>query len=104
VAVNSMVSGGCVISGAQVSGSLLFCSVTVDSHTYIERSVVLPEVQIGADCRIRNAVIDQGCVIPPGTVIGGDASADAQQFHVTAGGITLVTPTMMGQVYSSGTL
>ena len=68
-------------------------------HSYctIEDSVVFPEVEIGRHCEIRRAVIDKGCVIPPGTRIGFDPEEDAKRFHVSAGGVALVTPEMLGQ-------
>jgi len=95
VAVNSMVAGGCIVSGATVRESLLFFNVTVDERSDIFRTVILPHVVIGKGCRIRNAVIDEGCMIPPGTVIGEDPERDAARFHVTARGIVLVTPDML---------
>jgi glucose-1-phosphate adenylyltransferase len=61
--------------------------------------VVLPDVQIGRNCRIHRAVIDKGCNIPPGTVIGKDPEEDARLYHVTPGGVVLVTPDMLGQEY-----
>ncbi|VAW77053.1 Glucose-1-phosphate adenylyltransferase [hydrothermal vent metagenome] len=97
MAVDSMVSGGCVISGAHVKHSLLFSNVRVDSWSELEGAVVLTDVQIEANCRIRNAVIDKGCRIPEGTVIGEDPVADAERFHVSSGGVVLVTPEMLGQ-------
>ena len=97
MAVDSMVSGGCVISGAHVKHSLLFSNVRVDSFSLLESAVVLPDVMVERRCRIRNAVIDKGCCIPEGTVIGEDAAADAERFHVTPGGVVLVTPEMLGQ-------
>ncbi len=97
MAVDSMVSGGCVISGAQVKHSLLFSNVHVDSFSHLEHAVVLPDVVIECSCRISKAVIDKGCCIPEGTVIGEDAVADAERFHVTPGGVVLVTPEMLGQ-------
>ena len=97
MAVNSMVSGGCIIAGAEVRGSLLFSNVHVESHSRVEDSVVLPNVKIGRNCRIRKAVIDKGCEIPEGTQIGADPSQDAKRFHVTPGGVVLVTPEMLGQ-------
>jgi glucose-1-phosphate adenylyltransferase len=93
-AINSMLSGGCIISGAEVRGSLLFSNVRVEERSYVERSVVLPNVRIGFDCRIRRAVIDEDCEIPDGTVIGYDAEADAKRFHITRGGVVLVTADM----------
>jgi glucose-1-phosphate adenylyltransferase len=97
MAVDSMVSGGCIISGSQVSHSLLFSKVSVNSYSTLNDSVVLPNVKIGRHCRIRKAVIDKGCEIPPYTVIGEDAEADRARFHVTDTGIVLVTPEMLGQ-------
>jgi len=98
MAVDSMVSGGCVISGSLVRHSLLFSSVRVSSYSYVEDSVILPNSGIGRNCRIRRAVIDRNCSIQPGTVIGYDRAADeAAGFHVTERGITLVTPDLLGQ-------
>ncbi|HHJ14724.1 MAG TPA: glucose-1-phosphate adenylyltransferase [Gammaproteobacteria bacterium] len=97
MAVDSMVSGGCVISGAHVRHSLLFSNVRVESWSRLEDAVVLPDVLVEPHCRIRNAVIDKGCCIPEGTVIGEDAQADAERFHVTPNGVVLVTPEMLGQ-------
>ncbi len=96
-AVDSMVSGGCVISGATVRHSLLFSNVKVNSYALLQHAVVLPDVRIGRHCRIQNAVIDKGCLVPPGTVIGEDLEQDAELFHVTPGGVVLVTPEMLGQ-------
>ncbi|RDH88201.1 MAG: glucose-1-phosphate adenylyltransferase [endosymbiont of Escarpia spicata] len=98
MAVDSMVSGGCVISGATVRNSLLFSNVRVNSYSSVEDSVVLPDVNIGRNCTIRKAVIDRGCEIPEGTIIGEDAVADAERFLVSDGGVVLVTPEMLGQV------
>ena len=97
MAVDSMVSGGCVISGATVRHSLLFSNVKVNSYTRLQHAVVLPEVKIGRNCRIRNAVIDRGCRIPADMVIGEDLQQDAERFHVSPGGVVLVTPEMLGQ-------
>ena len=97
MAVDSMVSGGCLISGSTVRRSVLFSNVHVHSFSSVEESVVLPDVDIGRDCRIRRAVIDKGCSIPPGTVIGEDLAADSKRFHVSEGGIVLVSPEMLGQ-------
>ncbi len=98
MAVDSMVSGGCVISGAAVHNSLLFSNVRVNSYSTVDQTVVLPDVNIGRNCRITRAVIDRGCDIPEGTVIGEDPVADAERFYVSEGGIVLVTPEMLGQV------
>jgi glucose-1-phosphate adenylyltransferase len=96
-ALDSVVSAGCVISGSAVVDSLLFSNVRVHSYSQITASVVLPEVEIGRNCRISRAVIDRGCRIPPGTVIGEDPVADAKRFRVTEKGIVLVTAGMLGQ-------
>ncbi len=97
MAVDSMVSGGCIISGALVRHSLLFSNVKVHTHAHIEDSVVLPNVDIGRNCRIERAVIDKGCRIPAGMEIGVDPEADAERFYVSEGGVVLVTPEMLGQ-------
>lgn len=98
MAINSMVSGGCVISGSQLRHSLLFSNVKLHSYAVVEDSVLLPEVEVGRNCRIRKAVIDRGCEIPPGTMIGENLEEDRRRgFRVTDKGIVLVTPHMLGQ-------
>jgi glucose-1-phosphate adenylyltransferase len=96
MAVDSMVSGGCIISGATVRHSLLFSNVVVNSYAEVHESVVLPNVEVGRYSRIRKAVIDKGCRIPEGTVIGEDPAEDARRFHVSPGGVVVVTPEMLG--------
>ena len=96
-AVDSLVSGGCIISGAEIRRSLLFSDVRVLDHSLVEDCVVLPNVHIGERCRVRRAVLDRHCRLPAGTVIGEDPEADARRFHRTAKGITLVTAEMLGQ-------
>jgi glucose-1-phosphate adenylyltransferase len=97
MAVDSMVSGGCIISGSLARRSLLFSNVHVESYGEIADSVILPDVEIGERCRLRRVVIDKGCKIPAGTAIGADPEEDAGRFYVTPGGVTLVTPEMLGQ-------
>jgi len=97
MAVDSMVSGGCIISGAVVRHSLLFSNVHVDSYSHVEDSVVLPDASIGSNCKIACAIIDKGCDIPDGMEIGIDIAKDRERFHVSAGGVVLVTPDMLGQ-------
>jgi glucose-1-phosphate adenylyltransferase len=97
MAIDSMVSGGCVISGATVRHSLLFSNVRVNSYSQLKDVVALPNVRIGRDCHISRAIIDKGCVLPAGTVIGEDSEADAQRFYVSPDGIVLVTPEMLDQ-------
>jgi glucose-1-phosphate adenylyltransferase len=95
MAVNSMVSGGCIISGALVRESLLFSDVRVEERSSIRRSVILPHAEIGRGCEISGAIIDEGCEIPDGTRIGIDRAADAKRFYVTEDGVVLVTPDML---------
>ena len=97
MATDSMVSGGCLISGATVRHSLLFSNVRVNSHAILQDVVVLPNVKIGRHCSISRAVIDKGCDLPEGTVIGEDPESDAERFYVSPGGVVLVTPEMLGQ-------
>lgn len=99
MAVDSLVSGGCVISGAEVKKSVLFSMVRLNSYSYIEESVVLPNVEVGRNCRIKKAIIDKGCIIPEGTVIGEDLESDAERFYVSENGVVLVTPEMLEQEY-----
>jgi glucose-1-phosphate adenylyltransferase len=95
LAINSMVSGGCIISGATVRQSLLFSNVRIDERSSIERSVILPHVDIGRECVIRRAIVDEGCLLPDGTQIGVDRAQDAERFHVTEAGVVLVTSDML---------
>ena len=92
-----MVSGGDIISGALVRHSLLFSNVHVDSYSTVRDSVILPNVNIGKHSRLTRVVVDKGCRIPDGMVIGEDPVQDAQRFFVTSGGVVLVTPEMLGQ-------
>jgi glucose-1-phosphate adenylyltransferase len=97
MAVDSLVSGGDIISGAYVRRSLLFSSVRVDTGSTIEDSVVLPGVQIGRNVVLRKVIVDKRCVIRDGERIGVDAAADRRRFFVSARGVTLVTPERLGQ-------
>lgn len=97
MAVDSMVSGGNIISGALVQNSLLFSNVRVESYSTVQDSLILPSVHIGQHCRLERVVVDKGCSIPDGSVIGVDRAQDAQRFHVSPQGIVLVTPEMLGQ-------
>jgi glucose-1-phosphate adenylyltransferase len=96
-AVDSMVSGGCIISGSEVRRSLLFSNVRVNSYSKVSDSVILPDVNIGRHCRITKAIIDKGCQIPPHTIIGEDLDDDRKRFYVSPGGVVLVTPDALGQ-------
>ncbi len=94
-AINTMVSGGCIVSGSMVSNSVLFSSVRVHSFCVIDQAVLLPEVTIGRGCRLSRVVIDRGVVVPDGLVIGEDAAADAARFERTDNGVVLVTKDML---------
>ncbi|HEV3181615.1 MAG TPA: glucose-1-phosphate adenylyltransferase [Steroidobacteraceae bacterium] len=100
-AINSMVSGGCIISGAVVRESLLFSDVRVEERSSIFRSVILPHAEIGRDCVIQGAIVDEGGEIPDGTAIGVDRTSDARRFHVTEQGVVLVTPDMLRRLRSA---
>jgi glucose-1-phosphate adenylyltransferase len=100
-AINSMVSGGCIISGAIVHNSLLFSNVRVNERSSIDRSVILPNVEIGMRCAIRGAIVDEGCEIPDGMQIGVDRAADVQRFDVTEKGVVLVTPDMLRRLQAA---
>ncbi|HUX73144.1 MAG TPA: glucose-1-phosphate adenylyltransferase [Steroidobacteraceae bacterium] len=95
MAVNSVIAGGCIISGAHVSQSLLSTAVRIEEGSRIENAVMLPSVSIGPHCAIRHCIIDEGCTIPEGTQIGFDPAADAQRFTITQRGVVLVTADMM---------
>ncbi|MDQ6995264.1 MAG: glucose-1-phosphate adenylyltransferase [Mariprofundaceae bacterium] len=97
MAVDSLISGGCLITGSTVRGSILFSNVRVHSYSTVEDSVILPDVEIRRDCRIKKCVIDKGTIIPEGTVIGENHEDDAKRFEISEGGVVLVTPEMMGQ-------
>ncbi len=94
MAVESLVASGSVISG-EVVRSVLFPSVRVHSHASVEWSVLLPEVEVGRHARLSRVVVERGCTIPDGVVIGEDPVADAARFVRTAGGVTLVTADML---------
>ncbi|MBA3598145.1 MAG: glucose-1-phosphate adenylyltransferase [Methylibium sp.] len=96
-AVESMVSGGCIVSGA-VFRSVLFSSVRIHSHAKVDWAVVLPGVEVGRGARMTRAVIDRGCIIPDGMVIGEDPAEDARRFHRSESGITLVTREMLARL------
>jgi glucose-1-phosphate adenylyltransferase len=96
-AIDSLVSGGCIISGARVKRSVISFATTIGSYSLVKDSVILPKVHIGRNCRITKTIIDKGSVIPDGTVIGEDLEQDRKLFHVSAEGIVLVTPKMLDQ-------
>jgi glucose-1-phosphate adenylyltransferase len=96
MAIDSMVSGGCIISGAEVRHSLLFSNVVLNAGSYLEDCVVLPDVEVGKNCRLRKVVVDKFCRIPDGMVIGENPEEDAERFYVSPEGVVLVIPEMLG--------
>ena len=98
MAVSSLVSGGCVVSGASVTQSLLFTGVRAHSFSTVDRVVALPRCEIGRGARLRDVILDRGVRVPPGLVIGEDPEADARRFRVSEGGVTLVTQAMLDRL------
>ena len=96
-AVDSLIAGGCIVSGSVVKHSLLFPRVRIHSYCDIEDSVLFPSVEVGRNCKIRKALIDRRCKIPEGTVIGYDEEADRKRFFVSPKGVVLVTPEMLSE-------
>lgn len=98
---DSLISSGCIISGAEVIHSVISTAARIERNCRILDSVILPNVKIGPDCRITKAIIDKDCVIPAGTIIGESKQADRERFHVTDEGITLVTNDMLEEHHRS---
>ena len=96
-AIDSIVASGCIISGSVVRRSLLFSNVHVHDYCTIEDSVVLPNVDVGRRTVLRKTVVDKHCRLPPGFAAGLDPDEDRRRFHVTARGVTLIVPEMLGQ-------
>jgi len=96
-ATDSLVSGGCLISGSSVTSSVLFSDVRVHSYSDIQGSVILPKVTVNRNVILKNVVVDRGCIIPEGMQIGVDLKLDAKRFYVSEKGVVLVTPDMLGQ-------
>ncbi len=97
MAIESVVSGGCIVSG-NVHRSVLFSSVRVHSYSTVSWSVLLPGVQVGRHARLTRVVVDRGCTVPDAMVIGEDAALDAQRFYRSENGITLVTREMLDKL------
>ena len=95
MALDSLVSSGCIVSGSTIRRSLLFNNVRVHSFSHIEESVLLPDTVISRHARLRKCIVDKGCIIPPGLVVGEDPVRDAERFQRTESGVTLITPPML---------
>lgn len=96
--MNSLVSGGCIVSGSVVVHSVLFPRVRVNSFCHIDSAILLPDVNVGRSCRLRRCVIDRACQIPEGMVIGENADEDSKRFYRSEGGIVLVTRDMLSKL------
>ena len=96
-AIDSIVAGGCIISGSVVRRSLLFSNVRIDDCCTIEDSVLLPNVEVGRHSVLKRVVVDKHCRLPEGFTAGNDPDLDRRRFHVTERGITLIVPEMLGQ-------
>jgi glucose-1-phosphate adenylyltransferase len=95
LAISSLVSGGCIVSGASLRRSLLFTGVRVNSYAMVENAVIMPYVDVGRSARLCNVVIDRGVKIPEGLVVGEDPELDAKRFRRTERGICLITQKMI---------
>lgn len=97
MAISSMVSGGCIISGTEVRNSVLFTNVHTNSYAVLDHAILLPNVTVHRSARLRQVVIDGGVIIPEGLVVGEDPTEDAKWFRVTERGTTLITQDMLNK-------
>jgi glucose-1-phosphate adenylyltransferase len=97
MAVDSLVSGGCIVSGSTVRRSVLFSNVRVQNYCDIEDSVILPKVEIGNNVTLRRVIVDKRCRLPSGLTVGVNPEADRKRFHVTDRGVTVIVPENLGQ-------
>jgi glucose-1-phosphate adenylyltransferase len=97
-AVSSLVSGGCIVSGASIRRALLFTGVRVNSFASLEDAVVLPRVTIGRNASLKKVVIDSDLIIPEGLVVGDDPILDAKRFRRTDDGVVLITQSMLDRL------
>jgi glucose-1-phosphate adenylyltransferase len=97
-AVSSLVSGGCIVSGATLSRSLLFTGVRVNSYSRVHEAVIMPYVEIGRNVQLSKVVVDRGVVIPEGLVVGEDPVEDARRFRRTEEGVCLITQSMLDKL------
>lgn len=95
---NTLVSGGCIVSGSDLKQAVLFSNVRVHSYCKITQGVILPRTEIGRNCRLSKVVIDRGCKLPEGLVIGEDEELDAKRFYRTDNGVVLVTSEMLARL------
>jgi glucose-1-phosphate adenylyltransferase len=98
MAVSSMVSGGCIVSGSKISRSLLFTGVRTHSYSEMDQLVAMPYVEIRRNARLTKVVVDRGVVIPEGLVVGEDPEEDARRFRRSEGGVCLITQPMIDRL------
>ncbi len=98
MALNSVVSDGCIVSGATVRGSVLASRVHVNSYASLDGVVVSPDVEVGRHARLTRVIVDRGCKIPAGLVVGEAPESDGRRFTRSEGGITLITPEMLARL------
>lgn len=98
LAINTMVSGGCIVSGSVVSNSVLFSSVRIRSFCTVDQAVLLPDVTVGRHCFLKKVVVDRSCQIPDGLVVGEDPELDARRFERSEGGVVLITKGMLDKL------
>lgn len=101
-ALNSVISAGCIVSGARVDQSLLFTGVYVHSYSSLKRAIVLPGVDIAEVTQLTNVVIDRGVRIPKGLAVGNNPELDAQRFYRTKNGVCLITQNMIDNIGNIG--
>ena len=95
--VDSMASAGCEVADSTLTNSLLFSGVKVERHCHLDGVLALPESSVGESCRLTKVLIDNGCHLPAGTVIGENPEEDAANFHRTEGGVVVVNRDMLGE-------
>jgi glucose-1-phosphate adenylyltransferase len=100
-AVDSVLTAGCIISGATIRRSLISTCVVINKFSYVLESVILPNVTIGEYCSLYRVIVDENCVIPNGIAVGYDNIKDAEFFEVTEGKVTLITQGMMDNYVQS---
>jgi len=98
MAIDSLVAGGCIVSGATVRRSVLFSKARIGDGSLVEDSLVLPDVVVGRNVVLKRAIVDKHCVLPNGLKVGVYPAEDRARFAVTEQGVTLVTPEMLGQI------
>lgn len=97
-AIDSLISAGCILSGARIKRSVISYAATIEQHSLVKDCVILPKVHIGKNCKLTRVIVDEGTVIPDNTIIGEDHEADkAAGFHISSGGVVLITPEMLQQ-------